>query len=280
MIRRLPTLVAMGLLIGLSAPAVQAVDWQYMSAQQLAGWASQAELPWKDLGDTPNQSMLRHLLIAGQAGPWRSPTPSEAAFYRLHSKIVAAGVVDRSPSDCGDKGDFARARRVLIWLHEDGTLDQFDVLASGLQRTLLEGRFNCLSSSLLLQLLCREFGIETRLAQLGDHVAVAVNCGDRWQVLESTHTRGVTSVGEPSLPSAFPQSLRLLNDQQTLALVFYNQGAHALAAKRDIDALSFSQAAIELDPENKAAEINRNVALLRVFVPLVEQINRETTSVN
>lgn len=144
------------------------------------------------------------------------------------------------------------------------------------QTTLLEifdeGYFNCVSATLLYNLLCDEFGITTRVAVVPAHVYSQINNGTAWIDAETTSSAGFNPLRERASGNpegrvfiedrGHPGNKSFINTGRLVALLYYNRGTLAHTQGRSTDAVSFLLRALSIFPQHKESMENLLAAML------------------
>ena len=89
----------------------------------------------------------------------------------------------------GREPSYRRARRIHTILHEK-FLGEYDPAADGLQQVVREGRYNCLSASLLYGLVLRQLGYRPQIIETPGHLFVSLRIGERVIYVETTASLG------------------------------------------------------------------------------------------
>ncbi|MFH1529630.1 MAG: hypothetical protein ABIK09_02725 [Pseudomonadota bacterium] len=99
------------------------------------------------------------------------------------------GLVDAARAAAGEGANRDRARRVFEWLHQE-ILVRYEVHGVDLPGVLNDGRYNCVSATLLYNGLLEELGIRSAAVLVPSHVYSVVRAGDRWIEVETTSPKG------------------------------------------------------------------------------------------
>jgi tetratricopeptide (TPR) repeat protein len=187
-----------------------------------------------------------------------------------------------------------RAELIFNFLHGRVLYGGYDLAATDLRRTLDEGRFNCISATVLFNHLAGQFGLDCRGLEMPSHTMSRVVLADRvldvettcpcWFQLKSDQRAVVSNVtwrqkrteevfGTNSFPEEehLSENLRrppLLADARTgtaprevspiqlAAMIYYNRGVDLLAEKRFAEAAAANAKSLRLDPGNATARGN------------------------
>ncbi len=99
------------------------------------------------------------------------------------------GLVDRAREAAGAGSTRDRARRVFEWLHRD-VLARYELHGVDLPGLLNDGRYNCVSATLVYNSLLASLGIRSAAVLVPSHVYSVVRAGDQWIEVETTSPRG------------------------------------------------------------------------------------------
>jgi tetratricopeptide (TPR) repeat protein len=152
---------------------------------------------------------------------------------------------------------------------------------------MTQGRFNCVSATILFNCLAERFGLRvyglespsharSRLAYDGNRVDIETTCPRWFQVLDDPQRRLVPNLDAPpvktaensgpatgklasatSAGTASPASgCREVSGVQLAAMIYYNRGVDLLAAGRFGEALAANAKALRLDAESQTARGN------------------------
>lgn len=162
----------------------------------------------------------------------------------------------------------ARAAEVFAFMHRRVLGGGYGRDCTHLGETLLSGRFNCASASLLYFCLAEHFGLEVRGLELPGHAMVRLVLPDRTLDVETTCARWFTLVDNPKAqaemlarargdrPGAKAGRVREVTPIQMAAMVYYNRGIDLLAAAQFSEAASANAKALRLDPASDTARGN------------------------
>lgn len=99
------------------------------------------------------------------------------------------GLVDAAREAAGKGSARDRARRVFEWLHRD-VLERYELHGVDLPGVLNDGRYNCVSATLVYNSLLEALGIRSAAVLVPSHVYSVVRAGDQWIEVETTSPRG------------------------------------------------------------------------------------------
>ncbi|HJL40513.1 MAG TPA: hypothetical protein RMG48_04355 [Myxococcales bacterium LLY-WYZ-16_1] len=122
---------------------------------------------------TGSSALLEEALAASDAGKLRTA-------YRTWQRRL---------EDLKRLSPEARAHALLQRLHQ-GPLERYQADATTLAQVFEHGRFNCVSSALLYNLLAMDLGLEVRAELMPTHARSLVRIGTEWKVVETTSRQG------------------------------------------------------------------------------------------
>jgi tetratricopeptide (TPR) repeat protein len=208
-------------------------------------------------------------------------------FTLLEASLIAEGIHDAERIDRyrrqvnqwtrelrrrgAARGDInARAEKILTHLHDRVFTRGYDAQCSRVSRVIDDGRFNCVSATILFNQLAGQLGISTSAVAKPGHV---------WSRLETSPTLDVQTTcpnwfavlaGGSRPDSADPRgreqlvddgSHRALTPLNLVAKIYYNRSVAELRRNRFAQAVVASQAGLLLDPHDAAARNNLLAAL-------------------
>lgn len=217
-------------------------------------------------------------------------------FSPLAAALVASGVDDADCLRRYEQKAAALVDELRHWQSHAGTPRQqievafefmhcrilrggYELASTDLRRTLDEGRFNCLSATVLFNYLAGELGVDCRAVEMPHHVISRVRLPEGALDVETTcptwfhDSHGGADnhpvAGTLRVPSAserhtecvcYPYG-REVSPIQLAAMIYYNRGVDLLAAKRFAEAVDANTNALRLDPQNAAVRGNLLAAL-------------------
>ena len=209
---------------------------------------------------------------------WHEFSPLEAALVAggvddiatLHRYTEkAAALADELRSSETLSGKPARqAEAIFEFMHRRILHGGYDLAYTDLRRVLDEGRFNCVSATVLFNYLAGECGLECRGLEMPGHAMSRVVLADGPLDIETTCPRWFQLKGdgkqqEPasakligSAASADRSKAREVSPVQLAAMIYYNRGVDLLAEKRFAEAARANAKALRLDPHNATARGN------------------------
>ena len=217
------------------------------------------------------------------------PTPLEAevladagsdrfAHHTLIEAALVAGGVDRSEmlqaycrkyeacrnaiqTACrGQESARERARIILESMHREILTGGYDPAANQLSRLLDDGKFNCVSATVLFNALATDCGLTVRAIELPTHAYSVVTAGDQSFIVETTCPTWFKESPQPR-PTADAVNGREVSPAALVAVIYYNRGTAALGKSDFPDAVSANLRALQLDPTDTPARGNLLAAM-------------------
>jgi tetratricopeptide (TPR) repeat protein len=221
-------------------------------------------------------------------------------FSPLAAALVASGVQDADTlrryerkaaalvDELGRGGVLAatprqRVEAIFEFMHQRVLRGGYDLANTDLRRVFDEGRFNCISASVLFNYLAGQFGLDCRGLEMPGHAMSRVVLPDGPLDVETTCPQWFNVAGTRSVPSfnvagtlgvpvphaeraeynrvahaerAEYGKAREVTPIQMAAMIYYNRGVDLLAEKRFAEATAANAKALRLDPGNMTARGN------------------------
>ncbi|NQT40635.1 MAG: hypothetical protein HQ581_24290 [Planctomycetes bacterium] len=164
-----------------------------------------------------------------------------------------------------------RARVIFEFLHRRVLRGGYQIDCTDLRVPLADGRFNCVSATVLYCCLAERHGLVAHGLEAPGHVLcrlalpegpldVETTCprwlGPRQDSPQRSETNERPEEGGVVMESADDTPRRLLSDVQLIAMIYYNRGADLLARKQFALAVAANAMALRLDPASTAARGN------------------------
>jgi tetratricopeptide (TPR) repeat protein len=146
---------------------------------------------------------------------------------------------------------------LLACLHQRFLTGEFRADYSELHRTLADGHFNCVTSTILFRCLCDVYEIPVHAVAARQHL-LCRQTGKPGAFIETTCPRwraGNEAPGPVSRPAG-GKAVRDITDAQLLAKVYYNRGVVRLETCRYAEAVELLWIAHQFDREDAAAHDN------------------------
>ncbi len=272
------------------AAALQAA-WALPGSPPLRVSEAQLELPVPFACSFPAASLHQHL--QGQLSPLEPALFADAADGRwdehtlLGAALVASGVTDaeardryaaqfdRLAAELARSGKVTgqpqeRAQAVFELMHGRILHGGYQVDYTNVALALDEGRFNCVSASVLFHCLAGRFGMTVRGLEIPGHAMsrlilpgglldVETTCPDWFRLLDDPKKRAELverTLGVQPSAARRPEEAREVSDVELVATIYYNRGVDLLAEKRFGEAAAANAKALRLDPSSATARGN------------------------
>jgi hypothetical protein len=160
------------------------------------------------------------------------------------------------------------AERVFDFMHNTVLRGGYRLEATDLRMAFDDGRFNCVSASVLFNCLAEGAGLHCSGLEMPDHTMSRVFLADGFLDLETTCPRWFQERNEPAQPAEAASKtdkkplkrdyslLREVTPVQMMAMIYYNRGVDYMTDKRFSEAAAVNAKALRLDPENATARGN------------------------
>jgi tetratricopeptide (TPR) repeat protein len=202
------------------------------------------------------------------------------------------GYVERLRSELAEiREPRQRCEAIHQWLHRHVLIGRYQADCTQISRALRHGDYNCVSATLLFQLLCQACEVPTVAVATPTHVYarlvlgparmdVQTTCPD-WFRMSSDQRRRFPQTSErfavsPERAGGNRSSwgkgdIREISDIQLLAKVYYNRGVRHLDARRFGAAEHEFRTSLLLDAEDRSAQENLLATLNNWALQLAEQ---------
>jgi len=163
-----------------------------------------------------------------------------------------------------------RAAAVFEFMHGQMLRGGYQLDATLLTTAIEEGRFNCVSASVLYCYLAQRFGLDARGMELPGHAMSRLHFGNETLDVESTCPRWFRLIGDPRRQAEFVAKAtglrhepggvladcREVSGVALVATIYYNRGVDLLREKRFAEAVEANTKALWLDPASATARGN------------------------
>ncbi|MDR1480074.1 MAG: hypothetical protein LBJ00_14150 [Planctomycetaceae bacterium] len=248
-------------------------------------------------GKWNNFNLLRAALIAeGERDPEKI-RQYEAKLDSILQKVKAKNQnADKNSNPVFDEN---LTRELFESLHREIMTRQYDINCTNLGSVFETGKFNCVSATVLFNVLCEKAGLEVRALEMPGHALSRVRFADKemdiettcadWfrldnkEVLAAATTQRVAkstpatptpltgnNMTNENAPSTATESEKLaelskksreITPVQLISTIYYNNGVDMLNMKRYAEAAMMNIKALHLDPESETAWGNLMVAI-------------------
>jgi len=162
-----------------------------------------------------------------------------------------------------------KGERLLKFLHTGPMAKGYDLEQTDLHVLLDTGRFNCVSATVLYNVIGRRLGLDLRAVEVPEHVFSVLVDGDRRIDVQTTNARGFDPTrdrksnekskktgGAVKIPEKHAKDRREVGEAGLAALIAYNHGVALAKEKRFHDAIMANFRALALDKSNPGAASN------------------------
>lgn len=197
---------------------------------------------------------------------------------------LAAIEADARKATEAAKSPFERGAALLKFLHAGPMAKGYAAAQTDVSTILDTGRFNCVSSAALYNILGRRLGLDVRAVEVPDHAFSIVYDGTAHADVETTTAAGFNPArnkaaqaefekltGFAYIPDSHRDRRREVGELGLLAIVYYNHGVELTRQKRHPEALLAYFRALSLDAEFASAVQNALAVLANWGVDLARQ---------
>ena len=161
----------------------------------------------------------------------------------------------------GAKTTAEKAERLLKFLHDGPMKGGYESQQTDLHTILDTGRFNCVSSAALFNVIAQRIGLKVAAVEVPQHVFSLVIDGDLRIDVETTSPQGVDPKGVKTPKGSTPADRyagqrREVGELGLAAVIAYNHGVGMIEDSRFHESILSSLRAISLDPVNPGAAQN------------------------
>ncbi len=205
-------------------------------------------------------SPLAAAMIAGGVEDADSLLRYERKVVLLVEELRGSGSVAGSPRE--------KAEAIFAFLHRRVLHGGYDLSCTDLRRVLDEGRFNCVSATVLFNHFAAAFGLDCRGLEMPGHAMSRVQLPGGAFDVETTCPGGFHGSSGPQCASAASgktigaaaaadrAKAREVSPVQMAAMIYYNRGVDFLSEKRFAEAAACNAKSLRLDPTNATARGN------------------------
>jgi tetratricopeptide (TPR) repeat protein len=187
---------------------------------------------------------------------------------RHYEDRLAALVAELRPSIEADAPMEKNAERAFDFLHRRVLFGGYRLECTDLRMAFDEGRYNCVSATVLFNGLAQGVGLNCRGLEAPGHAASRVflpqgvldletTCPRWFQLMHDPAKQAEAATETPGRLSKYDRSeIREVTPIQMAAMIYYNRGVDFLAEKRFVEAAAVNAKALRLDPQNATAKGN------------------------
>jgi tetratricopeptide (TPR) repeat protein len=188
----------------------------------------------------------------------------ELRRYEEKAKVLAEEL--RQSTDAAEPRE--QVEIVFDFMHRRVLRGGYDLAATDLRVVLDEGRFNCVSATVLFNFFGGELGLQCRGLEMPSHAMSRVLLPDGAIDVETTCPRWFHLAGDPQQQTAAASrtigaaagadraKAHEVSPIQLAAMIYYNRGVDLLADKRFAEAAAANAKSLRLDPNNLTARGN------------------------
>jgi tetratricopeptide (TPR) repeat protein len=218
-------------------------------------------------GRLDQHSLLAATLIASGVEQPQTLRKLEARLDGWVAALSAEGRVTGTPQE--------QAQAIFEFMHRQILTAGYSRDCTDLRTALEQGRFNCVSATVLFNCLAERFGLRicgletlghamSRLILPSGRLDIETTCPNWFRLMHDPQRQAElvqrTLGANPAAPSPRP-SCREVSGPQLAAMIYYNRGVDRLAEQRFADALAANAKALRLDPDSVTARGNLLAAL-------------------
>ncbi|HYW79554.1 MAG TPA: hypothetical protein VE890_08250 [Thermoguttaceae bacterium] len=210
-------------------------------------------------GRLDEHSLIRAALVASGVGREKAL----ADYLRRYDKLVER--LRHTSSVTSADTPQARAEAVFEFLHTRLLRGQYHLNCTDVREALDNGRYNCVSASVLFNCMADAVGLEVCGLEIPGHAMSRLLIGDTSLDIETTCPDWFRLKHDPDRRAAAVENtlgatavtgrreVRAVSPVQLVAMIYYNRGVDLLAEKRFAEAASANAKALQLDPQSTAA---------------------------
>jgi hypothetical protein len=234
--------------------------------------------PYRDFEGRLSQ-LEQDLFIDAADGRWNEHSLLEAALIasgvrrpdllRHYEAQVVGLTAELSQSGRLAGTERERAQAIFEFMHQRVLRGGYQLDCTDLGLSLDEGRFNCVSASVLFNCLAGRFGLTAHGLEAPGHAMSRLVLDGRSFDVETTCASWFRLSDDPAKQAAIvaqmtgrqpgqgsPAPARTVTPVQLIATIYYNRGVDLLAENRFHDAVSANAKALRLDAANQTARGN------------------------
>ncbi len=184
----------------------------------------------------------------------------------------------------GSLSAFDKGRLLLQYLHTPPTLVEYESRQTDVHTLLNTGKFNCVSSAAIYNVLARRLGLDARTIEVPDHAFSILYDGTRHADVEATNGNGFNPTRNPAalatlqrqtgftyIAGKHPDQRREIGETGLIGLIYYNHGVGHSDNKEYGRALFRYFCALSMDSEYDSAVKNTLVTLANWGASLAEE---------
>ncbi|MDO4551605.1 MAG: transglutaminase family protein [Planctomycetia bacterium] len=163
----------------------------------------------------------------------------------------------------------SRAEKILTFMHEELLYGGYQLEQTTMENLFMNGRYNCVTATILYCSLARTVGLEAQAVELPGHamcwvktergkIDVETTCRTWFQYLDDPQTRKqvIQELIRQAQGDLHTARIRPITDRELIAKVYYNRGVDFLTERNFARALEANALALLLDPESETTKGN------------------------
>lgn len=213
-------------------------------------------------GRWDEHSLLRAALIASGVHDARSLNGYQKQMAALAAEL-------RKTIGPGNDSDRRSARAVFEFMHGRILTGGYQLDCTDLTLALDQGRFNCVSASVLFNCLADNFGLNAAGLEIPGHAMSRLVLAEETLDVETTCPEWFRLIDDPKKQAVMVErtlgaetagrsrgSARVVSPVELVATIYYNRGVDFLSEERFADAIGANAKALRLDPSSETARGN------------------------
>lgn len=155
-----------------------------------------------------------------------------------------------------------KGERLLKFLHDGPMSKGYESQQTDLHLVLDTGKFNCVSSAVVYNVIGRRLGLDLRAVEIPEHVFSILYDGDKPIDVETTNARGFDPTDDQASAKRVTKAQRHANNRREIgetglaAIIAYNHGVTLSKERRYHEAVLANFRSLALDPSNPSAAKN------------------------
>lgn len=235
-------------------------------APQSQLWAPKAALPLNATeqvliddasdGDLEDHSLLKASLIA--AG---YTNPSELSLLQLQFNQLASRIDEEEAhveANAALETQTTRAKHLLKEMHRVVLTGNYEASCSDLRKTILSGQYNCVTATIVYQILSRRHDINSHAVAVPAHVFCQL---DQPEIDVQTTCATWLKPGKGRENADETLGRRVLSDVELVAKIYYNRGVLRLHEGNFAEAIRVLRLSLLLDRNDSIANSNLLAAI-------------------
>ena len=216
-------------------------------------------------GELNQHSLMEAMLLA------EGLSKSEAAKWNQRYSQDAQYMLQQISAE---ESTEAQAQNIFRFMHREILTSEYVVDANQLVKCWEEGKYNCLSATLLYHAFCKEAGIPTRAVTTPGHIFIQL-CNSGAVDVETTCPQWFElSAAEKNANHGRQREIdnrRILTETELIGKIYYNRALSSLSAEHYHAAEKELRLSLILDPADRSAKRNLLACLNNWSLQLTEE---------